>query len=284
MNPNSVARYGRHARHFVDRITATSAPTPMPRTPMPTPAGKRPKLEQGIVRAANAPRTNTYRSRANIKALCEKEIKGADFYDFPYTAIVEHTTTNDNIRTLNVVVPGTGSFNRIGRKINILSLRVWGTIYWSIGRVLATDHQGENWVRLALVWDKQPNSSGTAPTFDTIFGTTNNGGGEACSILDPLKYDNMARFKIIRNWILTPPAISCTSSVAAGVVTTTLVPTMIDEFVKLPSLETTYGAAGGSLADIATGALYLVVRAHKASAENFMAMSTNFKTRMRFTD
>ena len=50
----------------------------------------------------------------------------------------------------------------------------------------------------------QPTQQLYHPTWDTIFGWTDQKGGEATSISAPLRYDNMMRFRILRDWKIEP--------------------------------------------------------------------------------
>ena len=68
-----------------------------------------------------------------------------------------------------------------------------------------------NYVRCVLFWDNQPNSS-TIPSWDTIFGWTDQVGGEATSIAAPLRYDNMMRFRILKDWKVEPDPASAINS------------------------------------------------------------------------
>jgi len=247
--------------------------------PAPTPAA--------LMAAAAGMRGPSYRSRANIKAMCEKEIKGVDYDGFTYDNGLSSTLSNNtDIYLLNSILAGSSSWNRIGRKANLLSLRLLGTIYWSFRRSGTTNFQPMNWVRMALVWDKQP--TGTIPTYNSIFGTTDSAGTETADLADPLKYDNMARFKVVRNWILQPPMVKGADAAGAVYGGQQLIPIQFDEFVKLPTLETTFGASAGGIGDIATGALYLVFKSQHnigtADTYNVMAIAENFKARLRFTD
>lgn len=137
------------------------------------------------------------------------EVKGVDT-DLAYNPIIATTSTNAGIFVLNLVVPGTGSWNRVGRKISMKSVRLHGQCAMACLPTAATGVMIANVLRMSLVYDKQP-SSGTIPTFDTIFGNTAPDGTESTQFFSPRRYDNLARFEVIRDTVINMPIPSTTS-------------------------------------------------------------------------
>lgn len=187
------------------------------------------------------------------------EKKGVDT-DVSYTPIINTTNTNAGIFPLNLIQPGTGSWNRVGRKVRLQSIRVVGVLYGAI----RPDGSGvirNNNVRLTLVWDKQP-SGAALPSFDQIFGVTDQFGAEATpDYTCPPRYDNMNRFKVLKDFTV--------DLVANYVNPTGLTPDYkplahVDMYLKLKGLETVFSGQSNpcTIADISSGALYLVQRAH----------------------
>ena len=151
------------------------------------------------------------RARSLNASLPEK--KGVDTAIGPITTVLSTTNTNGDCFVLNLVQQGAGSWNRVGRKIHLKSLK-----YCIEGNLVATPSGGGQLsgsdLRIVLVWDKQP-SGNAIPTFDEIFGRTIQDGTESCQFIDPPRYDNMDRFKVLRDkkFSVTPQAIPATAIV-----------------------------------------------------------------------
>lgn len=116
------------------------------------------------------------------------------------TAVISSTNTN-HMSLVNGLAAGSGSYNRIGRKAKMHSLRVrgnWRHVMGPSGGGVATG----GILRMVVVWDRQP--SGAQPTFDTIFGHQTSDGTEVgATVLAPPKFDNMRRFKVLRDKTFT---------------------------------------------------------------------------------
>lgn len=207
-------------------------------------------------------------------------LKGVDT-NLALNPVLATTGTNGSAFLLNAVAPGSGSFNRIGRKVSMKSLRLKGAVNFQmtpsgIGSVTG------NCMRMVIVYDRQPNS-GTIPTWDTIFGVTDQAGTETSTIASPLKYDNMDRFRVIKDKTID------VATVTATVVTTGVIDQYVnfDEFMSLKGLETTYSgqSATCTIADISTGALYVYFRAHVNSGGNNQAVIDGDSiARLRYAD
>ena len=120
-------------------------------------------------------------------------------------------------------------------------------------------------VRMVLVWDKQPNS-GTIPTFDTIFGVTDQTGAESTSdILNPPRYDNMDRFRVLKDYVQD---LEESDFMGVGSAPELTIRYNFDEYVKLKNLETNSSATNNpsTIADISTGALSVFFRAQNNGA------------------
>jgi len=208
------------------------------------------------------------------------EKKGLDT-DVSYTPIISTTNTNGGIFPLNLIQPGTGSWNRVGRKVHLQSIRVVGVLYGSIRPDGAGVIRNNN-VRLILVWDKQP-SGGAIPTFDNVFGVTDQVGAESCpDYTCPPRYDNMNRFKVLKDWNLDLKAEFINPTGA----TPDYKPiAMIDTYVKLKGLETVFSGQSNpcTIADISSGALYLIQRAH-TNAASISLVESNLITRLRYVE
>lgn len=208
------------------------------------------------------------------------EIKGMDT-DLSQTPIVSTTNTNDNAFCLNLVQAGAASWNRVGRKTHLKSLRVVGNVLFNT-QPTATGGALDNYVRVVVVWDKQI-SGGAIPTYDTVFGITSQAGVESCpDITCPLRYDNMDRFKVICDTVIEQPPLPV-QSIAGTAAIAHYVP--FDKYLKLKNLESVYSSNSSPMttADISTGALLIYFRARINTAGQAIATSDCI-ARLRYTD
>jgi len=215
-------------------------------------------------------------SRVSLMAVKRRgELKGIDTL-LSSVGVVENTLTTDtDIVPLNLIAPGSGSFNRIGRKVCCKSVRIRGSFFIAASAVASA--QTSDTVRMSLVWDKQP-SGGAAIAWDTVFKYTPQTGTEANALWAGLRFDNMERFVVLRDQAITVQ-LSHTSTTAAPSLQG-YVP--FDIYVDLKGMETTFGAqtATSVITDINTGSLLLMFR----SENNMAQLSGNSVARLRFVD
>lgn len=218
------------------------------------------------------------------------ELKGVDTI-IDSVSITNTTNTNGNIHGINLINQGSGSFNRIGRKTYPRSVRITGNANFDLAVNATTGDQANCSLRCILVWDRQPNQA-ALPQFDAIFGHTNGIGTESSSVLDALRYDNMQRFKILKEWIINCPLNTTTNYNLSQ--NKTLVSIPFDEFYtfKLKKYETTYASTQSDpnpplYTDIATGGLFIVFRrvlqAHAFAGDSTIDV-TQAIARFRYTD
>lgn len=206
------------------------------------------------------------------------ELKGMDTV-VSWANVADTTNTNANTEVLNLIQTGTGSWNRIGRKVCLKSIRVMGyTECYIVTTGAGSDLYG-NVLRLCLVWDKQP-SGAAIPTFDDIFQYTTQAGTEATSFFSPPAFDTMDRFRVIKDW-----SINCFPESTPSAGNVAIYRHHVDEYVPLPNLDVNYSGQSTpmTIADINTGALYLIGRAltNDATSTNFAAY---FNCRIRYVD
>lgn len=211
------------------------------------------------------------------------EVKGVDTDLTIAGPVLATTGTNGDCFVLNLVPPGTGSWNRVGRKIYMRSLRLKGSLVFQYAAAVTTANLASNYCRMVVVWDKQP-SGGAIPSFDTVFGVTNQAGTESCTILSPPRYDNMDRFKVLKDCVVqfdveaTPPTTGSTNIISQR--------KTFDEYFKVKG-ESVYSGqtATQTIADISTGALYVFFRASLAVASvSQVAVESQSWARLRYTD
>lgn len=226
-------------------------------------------------------------SQADLKAAQELirrsagEKKGVDVsLEIALNDVVSTTGTNDAAILLNGIAPGNGSWNRIGKKTFNKSIRLFGIAIAQLDAAATTENYFGNTLRMVVVWDKQP-SGGTIPTFDTVFGVTDSAGLESSSILDPVRYDNMGRFQILRDkrYTLNPAA-----DFTGGTVNTQDLLVEFDEYIKLGNRETIYSGEDATIASISTGALYVYFRGDTNSVSSRWTINERSRARLRYSD
>jgi len=202
------------------------------------------------------------------------EKKGVDG-TFTSSPTLSSFNTNGNSWYLNLIGQGAASHQRVGRLVNLKSLRVRGTY------ALASDINS-NAIRMTVVWDKTP-SGGNPPVWETIFGHTNDDGSEGAYLTDSVRYDNMQRFKILRDTYVPLTAGFYPATPTQGLSTIAAVKTF-DEYIDLSGLTTSYNdnAQTAVNASVTTGGLYLYFRAYHQSPDNHVTASGSW--RLRYTD
>lgn len=216
---------------------------------------------------------------AAVRKIIRADMGGMDT-SLALTPVIATTNTNASSFVMNLIQQGTGSWNRIGRKVEHQSLRLRFAVRHQY-QVDAGSSVIGNRLRMVLVWDKSPNGA-AIPTYDTVFGLTDQTGAEATTLLSPIKYDNMGRFSILRDCVLNAKIEAASGTVALPLVTVNYYE--VDEFVKLHGKETTYASTANPLtiADISTGALLVYFRAELNTAENFWTVNADAFGRLRY--
>lgn len=196
------------------------------------------------------------RQASTIQAVVASEKRGCDWTLNVGTSggIVDTTNTNADFVCVNCVQEGPASHNRIGRKIFMKSLRIKG-----FARMAITPSSGSYrhpQLRQVVIYDKSP--TGTMPTWNTIFGVTDDAGAETCpNVLCPPRYDNMQRFTLLSDQVID---FSDVAPFTSGV--TTWIEQAFDHYIPLKNLEATFKSTTnpGVVGDLATGALYIAYR------------------------
>lgn len=250
------------------------------RTGAPKMMGFATRVRLPIVRRFAGGRYGSARSRILRRSKVGGELNGVDT-TIVQTAVIATTNTNDNCQLLNAIVPGTGSWNRIGRKVRLRSLRLKGVMTYTNSTAATTYNLARDPLVIRIVWDKNP-SGGALPTYAAIFGNTSQGGTESAYVFDGLRYDATGRFSLLRELIVEAPDIA-PSDGAAQADLVAQVP--LDLFIDLKNRETIFSGVSDpcTIADIYSGALYVYFRAPATSADSAWTVATGLTTaRLRF--
>lgn len=213
------------------------------------------------------------------------ELKGLDTLLTQASPIVATTTGSENTSVLNLVPPGSGSYNRVGRKIRMKSVRLRGLARFQCGQAGTTGNYTVYPLRMIVVLDKQP--SGAQPIFSDIFGYTPQTGTEASTVMSNLRYDNTDRFKVLKDVLLEPDKLVA-SALSGGTEVDSFYSVKFDEYIKLNGVEAVYSgqSATQTIADISSNALYVIWRATVAtsSAVHAWEVTADSIARLRYYD
>lgn len=221
--------------------------------------------------------SGTKRLILNAKATDPRKVE-AKAVDLPITTFPVDTT--GKVQLINGLVVGANAFQRIGRKISLLSVRMTGYIQWAqAGTTPSTEY-----LRVALVYDKQPD--GVSPTWAQVFTTVDSGGTATSTSTAQPNLDNKDRFIILRDMrykadFVTanaggPPLIQPSAQTECKWV--------FDEFIRLKGIPTQYSATSntGTVSDVQTGGLFVLTLGSSASVDT--QYSSRIWTRVKYTD
>jgi len=206
------------------------------------------KVQTNLTRPYKRPRYTTPAARFSQIPRAMPEIKALDI---PDGAVALNST--GAIAVLNTIRAGSSFFNRIGRKINLKSLRC----NFYVAPIRAQN--AIDYVRIMLIYDKQAN--GAFPTIADIIQSTDQAGTNSTTNMSNANLNNRDRFKILRDQRITLAAVAAGPPLQPTNMFDQVSPnTNIEWFVKLGGMETQFRAdsAPAVIGDIATGALLLV--------------------------
>lgn len=167
------------------------------------------------------------------------EIKQVDIVSANYAFF-----TTPVLTLINGMALGSDNFNRIGRKVFMKSIQVRGSIRPSLTTTLA------EYMRIALVYDRQPN--GAAPAYADIFQMTTQAGATSSTSESLPNEANKNRFSIIKDFQYDYPG-------NVGPNQNTSPSQVINWFIPLKDSVTHYLGTTAAVASITTGSLYFVM-------------------------
>lgn len=182
---------------------------------------------------------------------------------------------------LNGISEGTGFWNRVGRKISMVSIQFKG---WF--GMIPSHSSTDDFALVMIVYDKQTN--GALPSADTIIGSYQNDGtfknSTLCLSYGYLNQDNKERYEILmrdQQW-LPSGASGATDQITAG----TVVPSgnifTIERMINLRGRPVHYQGTTSGIGDVATGGLYLYTQGSIVSGSELYLL--NWSMRLRFLD
>jgi len=211
------------------------------------------------------------------------ELKGCDFQlDLGYGSVIATFADNGSAYGVNLIQPGAGSFNRVGREISMksLELRICYGARWKPTATTAILEAIS--LRIVVVYDEAP--QGAIPNWNTVFKETEQNGNTISAFMSPLSYDNMDRFRILADEILemNPTAIAAT-----GTDNDVFQQYILKRYIRLNGTKTQYTQATANpltVANITGGALYVYFRATRNDAEAGAFIHGASMARLRYVD
>jgi len=183
-------------------------------------------------------------------------------YGLQYTTSItgsEPASAFTGITELNCVTQGAAAYQRIGTKILMKSLDLRFNLF------MGGSAMTYNAVRYMIIYDSSPN--GAFPAYTDILSDNISG---APGFHSRINMANRARFTILRDRLI--PFVAASSSSMQT----------IKEYVKLKH-ETQFKSTTGAIADITTGALYLVAFASLSTSACWVQTSV-MCSRIRYYD
>jgi len=181
----------------------------------------------------------------------------------------------------NLIQVGSSMFNRIGRKIEMRSIRLVANINTlNTTRTTLTPDAG----RIMVVYDRQTN--GAFPAIADILQDTDQAGANLTESVSGINMNNRERFVTLIDKKFTIPQATLTAGVLTNVFPNDCaVPVKIDEFRKLRGLTTHFKADSNPavIGDIATGALYILSLAQTQAAGTEL-FNYRWNCRLKYVD
>lgn len=157
------------------------------------------------------------------------------------------------------------------------------------GQVVPNGQAGSafDYMRIILIYDRQPNVAGTFPALNEVLQDTDNAAVNSTTARSGVNMNNAERFKIIRDLRIHSPGATlagASTNISEAVIDYTTNRVNINEFVRLGDLETHYRSTTNPavLADISTGSLLLMTVGLTAVAT--AAYDVIYTARLRFHD
>lgn len=209
------------------------------------------------------------------------------------------TSTNMGTQYLNVIVAGSAGSQRIGRSIKMVSYGYCGSLQFTQPLPNSTVW-GDQIIRWAIVYDRQPDPQGTVPAFSEIY--QDQGSNNATTNITTYSMrneNNKDRFLVLESHIIYVPPIATNASgeIELGQLMwaqpsggggwcdpkSNWNPLAQQRLKRLNGLETTFRASTNNIADIATGSLFMMA-AHSSSTAAVCPLVWQGSFRTRFIE
>lgn len=192
--------------------------------------------------------------------------------------VVLTLSTAGNSTLLNGLIEGVDANQRVGRRINMKSVKI--RMWWAQGVTPAA--AVDTYCRYVLVYDRQPN--GAAPTWADVFTQYNVSGATDSTAMAAPNPTNFDRFVILRDGARTYSPSVATGAAQPAQDDTSYIRQPEEWFVNLKGLEAHYiaGAGAGTIADFRTGSLYFLTLGSNSVAN--ATTTVTITARVRYHD
>lgn len=220
-------------------------------------------------------RFDSSKNKKQMSLLSSKgEMKCVDLTSTSATIAIDSTA---NKTLLNAVIAGNAIQNRLARRIRMHSLRIMGQIIQTQAGAAPVD----DLIHVFVVYDKQPNAA--AFVVADLLQVCDAGGTTGTTNFSFQNMSNAKRFKILRHWKRKVEVTGAAINQPAQETTDYTTSTTLDLYVPLRDCDTQYNAgAAGTITDIQSGALYLLVLGGQSAANS--QYSLQYNARLRFVD
>jgi len=201
-----------------------------------------------------------------------------------FEPIIHTYNTNGCAMLLNNVQEGTADFQRVGKRINMKSIRIRGEVaIGSYSQSVSGSGVNSLNVRMVLVYFREYHSA--IPDWNAVFGTLSPTGTTTGNLYSPLQSANMGSVAVMMDRVysndLKGMALPSNTDITINV--------PFDEFIDLGGIGATYSGTASpiTIANITGGALVLYARANFNSAlpgEGQASIYQESHARLRFTD
>lgn len=184
------------------------------------------------------------------------------------------------VSCINLIQVGSSMFNRIGRKVEMRTIRLSCQLQ-TLNVTRATT--SPDYCRLAIIYDRQTN--GAFPTTIDFFQDSEQTGANTSFPYSGLNMNNRERFVTLMDKRITIPQATATAGVLTNVFPNDMMsPIRIDEFRKLRGLTTHFKADSNPavIGDVATGGLFMVCWAQQGAGTELFEWSWN--CRLKYVD
>jgi len=210
----------------------------------------------------------------------EPELKCADT-SLIVTDVTDVLTSSSSQVCVNAIPIGDTFNSRTGRQIMLKSLRLTlnARLTWfaapSTGDVLG------NVLRCVVLWDPQANGD-SFEDWNEIFGYVSPAGATTSSCLAPIQPTHMQRYRVLRD--LKIPLNPTWFNGSGDSTNPSAMYHVVDEYIKLPNLTTTYVSSSTAVTSIESGRLIVAFLTQHNYAYSNVDLIAGSNARLRYTD
>lgn len=189
--------------------------------------------------------------------------------------------TTGTVTALCIPATGAGPNQRIGRETELDNLYITGFCGPTGSGTTAIQ---QDYARLMVVYDRSP--VGSNPSIADIITSLNAAGGTSSTAVDGLNLNNKRRFVVLMDERIILPGVTGTTggapTLTAGYDQSQSL--SIKRFIKLNGLRQEYKASTPAVADLTTGALFLVQLSELTAAGSTTVWKFFANARLSFRD